>query len=370
MNEHKQKVLVVEDEEDLRNVITTILSDESYEVILAENGFQGLELAKAIIPDLILCDIQMPSMNGYDLLNAVKMEPELGKIPFVFMTGVNTRHFEMRKGMELGADDYLTKPFSTEELLSAVQTRLRKKQSWQKFFDTKVEKIHTGLILLLSNELHMLVMDILEQSQFLLKDKEIPVDMVQRAAQMINNSGKRLSHLHENILLYAMLQLWVGDKEKIASLRKEKTASYVTILNAVIDENIRAHERKHSIEVNCEDVSLQISPAYFGKVIDEIIDNACKFSEPNSSITISSAVNEGNLMIAIRDEGRGMTEEEIENIESLMQNDHPVYKQKDTGLGLTIAKTIVEIHGGTISIESTEKKGTTVVMTFLKAKEE
>jgi two-component system sensor histidine kinase/response regulator len=367
MYDNKQKILIVEDEIDFRNVIKTILTESGYEIFMAENGYHGLEVAKKVIPDLILCDIQMPSMNGYELLNAVKMEPALGEIPFVFMTGVNTGQFDLRKGMDLGADDYLTKPFSMDDLISAVQTRLQKKQSWQKFFDSKVEKIQTGFILLLSNELNMLVMDILENSQFLIQDKSVSSDMVQRTAKMINLSGKRLGHLHENILLYSMLQLWVNDEEKIASLRQETTILYLTVLNSIINENTNAMERRKTISIKCTDANILISPAFFGKIIDELIDNACKFSEPGSNIYITSEENQNELRLVIRDQGRGMSKQEIENIESLFQNDRQANRHQEVGLGLTIAKTIAELHGGNLSIESLESIGTIVKVSFLKA---
>ena len=360
MDKNKQKILIVDDEKDLRNVINDILTGSGYIPFLAENGSQGLALAKAVIPDLILCDIQMPSMNGYGLLNAVKMDPELSKIPFVFMTGVNVGQYDLRKGMDLGADDYLTKPFTTDDLINAIESRLQKKQLWQKFFDSTIEKTHTGFILLLSNELHILVMDILEHAQSLLTSENASSDMVHKTAQMISVSGKRLSHLHENILFYSMLQLWVKDPVKIASLRQESTESYCTVLHSIINENSRANERKESFVITCTDTSLQISSADFGKIIDELIDNACKFSEPDGKIYLSSEERQREVYLTIRDEGRGMSKQEIDNIKSLSQNEFHTYRQQELGLGLTIAKTITELYGGNLSIESVENKGTIV----------
>ncbi len=360
MQEQKQKILVVDDEHDLRNVINDILLDSGYEPFLAENGSQGLLLAKSVLPDLILCDIQMPSMNGYELLNALKIDPELGKIPFVFMTGVNVGQYDLRKGMDLGADDYLTKPFSTEDLINAIETRLRKKMLWQKFFDSSMEKTHTGFILLLSNELQLLVMDILEHAQSLLAAKNVSTDTARKTAQMITLSGKRLSHLHENILFYAMLQLWVKDQEKIESLRRETTPSYLTVLNSIIRENGRANRRKDSFTVTCTDAALQMSPADFGKIVDELIDNACKFSGPGGEVIISSEQTPGKVCLTIRDQGRGMTNQEIDMIKSLFQNDEPSYPVQQSRLGLTIVKTIIELYSGTLTIESVENTGTTV----------
>ncbi|MDP1678330.1 MAG: response regulator [Bacteroidota bacterium] len=367
MNEHKQKILVVDDEKDLRNAIDDILTDAGYSTILAGNGSQGLAFAKSEHPDLILCDIQMPSMNGYELLNAVKKEPALSKIPFVFMTGVNVAQFDLRKGMDLGADDYLTKPFSIEDLVSAIETRLRKKQLWHKFIESTIERTQTGFILLLSNELQILVMDILDHAQSLLTVTDGSSDTIHRAATMITASGKRLSHLHENILYYSMLQLWVKDQEKIASLRQETTESYLSVLQSIVTENMRANGRSESFSITCTDASLQISPADFGKVIDELIDNACKFSEPGSNITLSSVETQKEVLLTIRDEGCGMSKQEIDTIQSLLQNEERPFRQQESGLGLTIAKTIAELYGGSLFIESVEKNGTTVIVSLPKA---
>jgi len=368
MKEIKQKILVVDDEKDLRTVIRDVLIDSGYEPFLAENGSLGLALAKTVLPDLILCDIQMPSMNGYELLNTVKMDPELSKIPFVFMTGVNVGQYDLRKGMDLGADDYLTKPFSTEDLINAIETRLRKKLLWQKFFESTMEKTHTGFILLLSNELQLLVMDILEHAQSLLTAKSVSPESVQRAAQMISISGKRLSHLHENILYYAMLQLWVKDQEKIDSLRQEITPSYLSVLHSILHENSRAKQRKDSISITCTDSPLQMSPADFGKIIDELVDNACKYSDPGRPVSITSDQTQTEVRLTILDEGRGMSLQEINTIESLMQNEQRTHRPTESGLGLTIVKTIAELYGGNLVIKSDENKGTTVMVTLPKIK--
>ncbi len=367
MKLHKQKILVVDDEKSLRTLINEILTDSGYETLLAENGLQALEIAKKVPPDLILCDIQMPAMNGYEMLNAIKLIPELGKIPFVFMTGINIGQYDLRKGMDLGADDYLTKPFSTEDLINAIETRLRKKQLWEKFFDSTIEKTHTGFILLLSNELHFLVMDILEHAQTLLASKDGSADSVRKAAQLINVSGKRLSHLHENILYYAMLQLWVKDQEKITSLKQESTTSYLSVLHSILNENTRAIDRKKSFSITCTDSPLQMSPPDFGKIVDELVDNACRFSEPGTTIVLSSDETKNEVRLTIHDEGLGMSKQEIENIKSLLSNDQQTHQQKESGLGLTIAKTIAELYGGSLSIESVENKGTTVKVSLPKA---
>ena len=119
------KILIVEDEADIRTELAEWLQFEGYEVIEAEHGRVGLAQAKKHLPDLIICDIRMPQMDGYTLLLEIRATPRLTHIPFIFLTATATRD-SFRKGMELGADDYITKPFTHAEVIRAVQARLEK----------------------------------------------------------------------------------------------------------------------------------------------------------------------------------------------------------------------------------------------------
>jgi serine/threonine-protein kinase PpkA len=120
-----KKVLVIEDEPSIRNNIMLMLKVERYAVIGAENGRIGLDLARRDPPDLILCDVMMPDTDGFAVLEALRAEPRLSEIPFIFLTALDDRS-SMRRGMNLGADDYLPKPFTRNELLEAVNSRLKK----------------------------------------------------------------------------------------------------------------------------------------------------------------------------------------------------------------------------------------------------
>lgn len=123
----RKKILVIDDNTELRENITEILQLAGYDVVAAENGKTGIELASKEHPDLIVCDIMMPELDGYGVLHLLKMKPETGQIPFIFMTARAERG-DWRKGMEMGADDYITKPFDNIDLLKAVEARLRKMQ--------------------------------------------------------------------------------------------------------------------------------------------------------------------------------------------------------------------------------------------------
>lgn len=126
-------ILIIEDHQDIRENIIEILELYGYQPVGAVNGKEGLEKAKLIKPDLIICDIMMPELDGYSVLKLLGQHPETATIPFIFLTAKAERT-DMRRGMNLGADDYLTKPFEESELLEAIESRLRKQELLQKHY--------------------------------------------------------------------------------------------------------------------------------------------------------------------------------------------------------------------------------------------
>ncbi len=120
-----EKILLIEDNEALRENTAEILTLAQFEVIVAENGKVGIEMARMHHPDLIICDIMMPVLDGYGVYQIISKEPVLQDIPFIFLSAKSERN-DLRKGMEMGADDYITKPFTDSELINAIHTRLEK----------------------------------------------------------------------------------------------------------------------------------------------------------------------------------------------------------------------------------------------------
>ncbi|HSU57528.1 MAG TPA: response regulator transcription factor [Candidatus Dormibacteraeota bacterium] len=120
-----KKILVIEDEPEMRRNITTLLTFHDYQPIAAENGRTGVELARRERPDLVLCDVTMPELDGFGVLQALQSDPTLARIPFIFLTARGERD-DLRNGMDLGADDYLTKPVANADLVRAVAARLRR----------------------------------------------------------------------------------------------------------------------------------------------------------------------------------------------------------------------------------------------------
>jgi len=139
-----KKILLIEDDQTMRDNTAEILELAKYEVLTATNGKDGSIMAKEFNPDLIICDIMMPGLDGYGVLHVLSREPKTASIPFIFLTA-KAEKSEWRKGMDLGADDYITKPFEDSELLKAIETRLQKKNVLKEQFSRDIEGLNQFL---------------------------------------------------------------------------------------------------------------------------------------------------------------------------------------------------------------------------------
>ena len=135
-----KNILIIEDSNDIRENTSEVLVLSGYNVLQAADGSEGIQIANREKPDLILCDIMMPELDGYGVLTALSKNPETASIPFVFLTARAERE-DFRKGMEMGADDYLTKPFNDIELLSAIESRLNKTESQKKYYSITLQNL-------------------------------------------------------------------------------------------------------------------------------------------------------------------------------------------------------------------------------------
>ncbi len=133
-----KKILIIEDDISIQQVITDILENEGYKIFTAVNGKYGLDLSRELKPDLIICDVMMPVMDGYEVISTLLNEDETSLIPFIFLSA-RVEKDNIRHGMELGADDYLTKPFRIDELLKAVEIRLKKKEIIEQRLNNQVD---------------------------------------------------------------------------------------------------------------------------------------------------------------------------------------------------------------------------------------
>jgi signal transduction histidine kinase len=357
---HMTKILVIEDETDILDNLVEALRIEGFDAYGAANGVAGIELTSTYHPDLVICDIMMPQMNGYDVLLKLRDDPATFQIPFIFLTA-RTERGEIRRGMELGADDYVTKPFTIPEILAAIQVRLRRQATVSETYQRKLEDLRNSIILALPHELRTPLTAVIGYSEIILMDAggfshEEIVNMV----SSINHSGQRLQHLVENHLIYAQLELMkAGGSPGNLRLGNEIISAYETVTLCAQAAAAFA-DREQDTYLTIADVSLTMASDHLRKIIWELLNNAFKFSEPGSPVYLNGTAADGLFTLTIQDSGRGMSPEEVANIGAYMQFQRRIYEQQGIGLGLIIAKRLAELYGGCLNITSESEVGTIV----------
>lgn len=355
-----RKILVIEDEEAVRAGILALLEAEDFNVIDAENGQVGVQFAQKHLPDLILCDLMMPELDGHGVLKLLRQTPATATIPFIFLTAKAAKD-DRREGMELGADDYVVKPFTSKELLGAIATRLEKRSTIQQQSEAKLKSLRSSITLSLPHELHTPLNGILGLSALLVEEYALlePPEVVEMA-KSIHTSGQRLYRLIQNFLLYAQLEITAADSEQVEVLRSERTNCSKIAIEEVILEKVKLADREDDLQLELQDAVIQISEDNLKKISEELIDNALKYSPTGTSIRITGIHGTDVFLLSVVDHGRGMTAHQIANLGAYMQFERKIYEQQGSGLGLVIAKRLAELYGGSLTIESVPEKQTIV----------
>jgi signal transduction histidine kinase len=365
-----KKILVIDDEEWLREMIHLALKQKGFEVVEAINGADGIEKARKELPDLILCDVNMEKVDGYLTLSSLRTEAPTASIPFILMTGL-ADNAGMRHGMELGADDYLPKPFTTDALYAAVDARLKKAQTVRDEAERKLAHLRDNISLMLPHELRTPLNGILAYGEILAADaSRLKPAEIAEMGHVVHQSGKRLERLIENFLIYAQLELVAADPKNINALRIGRTEHPAELIEKHARAQAAFMDRSGDLLFELADIPMPMSEEYLSKVVDELSQNAFKFSDPGTLVrmTLSEAFN--GITLSISDNGRGFSTEQITRVGAYMQFDRKLQEQQGLGLGLAITKRLVALHGGTLSIVSEPNAGAVIAAKFPKAKAE
>jgi two-component system, sensor histidine kinase and response regulator len=354
-------ILVIEDETLLREEILDTLHFEQYQVLGAPDGRAGLELARQHIPNLIICDIVMPELDGHGVLYELRHEVSTATIPFIFLTAKSDKS-DLRAGMELGADDYLTKPFTREELLAAISTQLEKKATVTTLTEQKLDSFRDQILSALPHELRTPLVSILGFSELLMIDAgSMAAADITQIAKSIFNGATRLHHLIENYLLYIEIGFIARDPAWIEKLRNHETVSPAPVIKQCARAVAQRAGRESDLQLVLGEMgTLQMFNGYLEKIIDELLDNAFKFSKPGMSVRLTTSTDFKGTHIEISDHGRGFTPEQILQVGAYVQFDRKFYEQQGSGMGLIIAQQLVELHGGQLTIQSALGKGTVI----------
>lgn len=354
------KILVIEDDRTIRESILELLLAEGFDAVAAENGKVGVDVAQTSIPDMILCDVTMPEMDGYNVLATLRQRNETATIPFIFLTARSTKE-DFRQGMELGADDYLTKPCSADELLGAIASRLQKQTALLSHSQKQLDELRSSIALSLPHELRTPLNGILGLAEVLIEDyQRLDPAEVLEAAQGIHKSAERLYRLIQNFLLYADLEIALRDEQQSKALCAGETRYPKMLIADVATKVARSLGREADLHLNLQNTRVRMADLKLRKVVEELTGNAFKFSKPGTPVRLTAMANSSGLTLYISDRGRGMTPEQIAGLGAYLQFDRRFYEQQGSGLGLAIAKRLIELHGGKLVVESVPGQQTIV----------
>lgn len=236
-----KKILLIEDEQQVRENIQELLEAAGFEVIEAKNGHIGIDLAKAREPDLILCDVMMPEMDGFGVLTALRQDSVMASIPFIFLTAKAAKS-DFRQGMDMGADDYITKPFTRAELLGAIASRLKKQAAVQQRYNTELLKakeqlnylIHHDSLTKLPNQLSL--RERFKQMQFTCSDEQCMVTVLCLGLDRFNQVNDNLGHNFGDLLLTAVASRLTACLDAPNTIARLNTDKFAIILATTQDK--------------------------------------------------------------------------------------------------------------------------------------
>lgn len=362
-------ILFVEDNADLRDNATLVLGLEGYAVRAARDGLEALDvLDDGFLPDLIVSDIMMPRMDGYEFFEAVRQRQHLKAIPFIFLTARGSRR-DIFVGRSLGADDYLVKPFDPEEFLIAIEKRLERAREITEQATSSLNNARKMLVQVLSHELRTPLTYVTGGFALLAEELETrngngETDDVRISLDLIQSGTQRLSRLAEQMVLYSeIISGFVNQQIEEASdllILGDLVNDALTLLSGPIQE-----KRVHFRQENPGQDLLAISGVkdLLVMAISEIIRNAVEYSQPEQSIEIVQHREDNMAVLTVIDHGHGIAPENRHNIwDVLIQSGRERNEQQGVGMGLPITKGIVEAHRGDVYLYSEVGRGTKVTI--------
>jgi len=362
----KPLILIVDDTPKNIQVLGKTLHEIGYNVSIATSGSQALDSVRKESPDLILLDIQMPEMDGFEVCKILKANPDTKEIPVIFLTAVIDSE-KIVQGFEIGAVDYITKPFHTAELTMRVATHIEIKQSREKIRKTneqlkELNATKDKFFSIIAHDLKNPFNTLLGFSKLLFENApNYTTDQIQQYAQIMNHTAKQSYALLENLMQWAKSQT---EKIKISprnSSMNELLSITIPIVNgSALKKNITIENNISTEDLVYADNSLTTT------ILRNILTNAIKFTHTNGKIIVSTQRKDDFLEVSITDTGVGI---EPMNMDKLFRIDskvtgHGTDNEEGTGLGLILCKEFVEKQGGTIWANSEVGKGSAFTFTL------
>jgi signal transduction histidine kinase len=361
------RIMLVDDTPANIDVLRKTLETDDYEIAVAPNGEMTLKIAPRFNPDLILLDVMMPGMDGYETCAKLKSMEETKDIPIIFITAKNEPE-DIIKAFDVGGVDYITKPFRGKEVCARVQNQLALKSSESArkalIKDLKIKNIRlenldgikNNLLGIAAHDLRNPLASVRGFSEMLIANETNLGEDSKEMLHMIQDISNHMLDLVNDLLDYSVIESGKVHLER----RKEN-------LKTLLEKRVRLSrifaEKKKIIL--CEHLNeipeLSLDSSRIIQVIDNLISNAIKYSPPESQVDVSIENKNGYAWVSVQDKGPGITAEDQKKLFQEFQNlsTKPTGGESSTGLGLAIVKKMVEAHDGQLKVDSSLGKGST-----------
>ncbi|MBN2472885.1 MAG: response regulator, partial [Anaerolineae bacterium] len=312
------RLLVVEDDVHLLQGIRDILEIEGYEVFTASSGVEGLDILNdlPVPPDLIISDIMMPRMDGYQFFEAVRASESWISIPFVFLTAKGEKH-DVRLGKRLGADDYVIKPMDPEDLLVIVEAKLKRHRQLATTYEGQVVDIKRKILTILNHEFRTPLTYMVAYSDMLNTDADtLTSDELRVFLRGVNSGADRFRRLVENFI--ALVELETGEAAQNFQWRHQPITNLRPLVTEVVEiSRTLAEEKGVALETSVPESVPEFlgDYEYLRAALLQLMDNAIKFSDkPESAVMLRVTADAGHVYIAVEDQGRGIEPQYIADI--------------------------------------------------------
>ena len=358
MTHRMHHVLVVDDDEILRAGICDLLDLAGYHVTAAFDGVNALELLEGMPqpPAIIVSDIRMPHMDGYQLLQSVRERPEWISIPFIFLSAKGEKE-DIRQGKLRGADDYVSKPFDFQDLLVAIQSSLSRHQELYEIQEERLESLKQRILNTVNHEFRTPLSYIVAYADLMANSPTFQhSEELRQYIAGINEGSGRLMRLVEKFLTLAELESGFG--ERIYQNRRQMIENLAEVVDEVV-ASARPFAELRGMQINVKAdgglPAISGDPTYLRIALTELVDNAIKFTPREALAPVDVEIVPGKHVISIyvNDKGLGIKPEDQEDLFAMF---HQIDRQKreigGTGSGLTIVQHVARLHGGQIRLES------------------
>lgn len=369
--EVKGKILAVDDDDGVRRIIKYHLNKAGYTVQTAENGKNAIELLKTGTPDLIISDVSMPEMNGYELYREVSSRKEYKLIPFLFLTSKSDRE-DIILAKKMGVDDYLTKPVDKDLLLISVDAKISRFKELMEANKKNLEKKVNDMYRMLSHEINTpisIIQGFTDLTEMLLSAGKPRIEDLKSFLDGIKSGNDRLRKLAESVLILNSIDGGY-ELERYSSLSQHHMIVDLVSLIRVVLSGIKSTAEEKNVEVILdlpeEPVQVKGLGEHIKCIIENIIDNGIKFAPHRTGKVVVKLYKDGNMaIIDIEDNGTGIPDVEIGKIfDRFYQANRDKFEQQGLGIGLAIVKALAEINKIDLKVKSQEGRGATFTLVF------